>query len=174
MDLKQIKLKLKLNGGFMNLVRTLILFFFAFLERRITLIGPIRKCPTNSDLLLECTRKVIADLTPLISSKIKEFGLHPLDPVSIDKFVYSLTFGPVNILVQNKNAVITGVSNYDSFSVGIDPKNMKAKFVYEVPYLQLETEYKLSGNAFFFPLTGAGPAHLELCKYLACNNNRNG
>jgi len=107
-------------------------------------------------------RQITKDLTPLVPSGIPQLGLRPLDPIEIKKFSYERSLGPINITVLAKNTIISQLTNYKILKFRTDSKNTRMRFIYEVPYLKIESNYKLGGNVFFFPLTGTGPAQIEV------------
>lgn len=132
-------------------------------ENGVTWVGPIRKCPLGDDASLdECTKKIVDDLTPIIAAGISEIGLRQLDPFMLDKFVYDQTMGPIKIAVHAKNIQLHDMVKYRTAKFNVDTTKRIMSFVYEVPLIRINANYKLGGNVFFFPLTGSGPANIDI------------
>jgi len=126
-------------------------------------VGPIRKCPYEDDLVLDkCTAKIVKDLTPLVGDGIQELGLEPLDPLVFEELPYEKDFGPIKIIIGSNNVRLHNLPKYKNLKFHVDTNKRIMRFVYENPKISLDANYKLGGNAFFFPLTGTGPVNLDI------------
>jgi len=126
-------------------------------------IGPIRKCSAGGDDVLDkCLTKIVQDLTPLVGKGIPELSLQPLDPLFVDEFLYAQNWGPIVFNVSTKSANIYNLPKYKNLKFQVDTKQRVLRFLYENPNVVLDANYLLSGKAFFFPLKGDGPVHIEV------------
>lgn len=132
-------------------------------ENGVSWVGPIRKCPVGDDASYnECLQQVVDDLTPKVAAGIAELGLRPLDPLFLEKFNFEQKMGPIEIKVDSTNIQLYNLVKYKTMKFTVDTQKRIMSFEYEVPNIRINSDYKLSGNVFFFPLTGSGPATTEI------------
>jgi len=122
--------------------------------------GPIRKCQNGPDSGLDvCVKQIVQDLTSKVRSGIPEIGLQSLDPMIMEKFDIDFKMGPINVILKVKNIKLDGMTRFNKLEFAVDTQNNRTlRFEYEAPKANVQSYYKLGGNAFFYQLTGAGPA----------------
>jgi len=101
----------------------------------------------------------------MVANGIEELNLQPLDPIRLD-YSHKQNLGPVNFRVEAKNMSIHHLTTFTKLEFHSNTKKRTLRFEYAVPKISVDANYVLSGRAFFFPLIGSGPAHIDIRMFI--------
>lgn len=148
---------------FVLLFGVLVLRTTAENSEEVEYVGPIRKCKSGSDKIInECIHKIIMELKPRMGAGIPEIGLKPLDPFYLDKLKFHQGQPPIIIKALLTNTTIHHLTNFRNEEFKLNSKEKSMYFNLEIPRIRLEGTYRLDGNILLFQVGGTGPYEFDV------------
>jgi len=127
-------------------------------------VGPILNCPDESDPDFEnCKANTLEDLKSLITDAVEQLNLDSPSHTLVEKYAYEKDLGSsVNFHLYTKNTKIENILKYKNLKLQVNTLQKIIRFVYEIPLLQIDSDYKLEANIISIPVKGSGPLHIDI------------
>ncbi|CAG9767572.1 unnamed protein product [Ceutorhynchus assimilis] len=109
-----------------------------------------------------CLVKSIQSAITSLKSGNSEYGLKPLDPLSVDKMTIGAGSGPVQLVQNYDNVALSGLTDMTVNKAHYDAQKKSLQILATVPKLTQKGHYALDGAILTLPVVGDGAATLTL------------
>lgn len=117
----------------------------------------LRKCRVDDNVQLNsCLQQTLEDLRPYLKTGIRELNLPPLEPMHIQRIVFSQGDTGVKVESVFTQVKVTGLSNFTTRFINADPERQQLTVGLSVPRLYVAGDYNLHGNIILLPISGSG------------------
>ncbi|CAG9834879.1 unnamed protein product [Diabrotica balteata] len=114
------------------------------------------RCKASSENFSDCFLNKLRNTLPYYVKGIPELDIPPFDPFMLPLYSRNVNILGNKISATFKNSIVTGLRNTIIHNAKVDLKKNYAEISVTIPWLDMATEYDISGEFFSYPIDVKG------------------